>query len=200
MTKAVGERLMIRANALTTETDFVCIRGGNVLGTAGSVVPLFIRQIRENNEVTLTDDRMTRYFITLEEAIGFVLDAGERCPGGMMFVMKMPTYYIRHIAEALIRHYGDDRTGIRIIGLRPGEKLDEVLVSRNEAHLTYSLGDNDRGYYAILPSTNVRGLHTGKNPYKDHPFEMEEYSSATFIAQSSVEGARALLERSGFLK
>lgn len=195
MTKAVGERLMIQANDLTNDTDFVCVRGGNVLGTAGSVVPLFIRQIAETNEVTLTDERMTRYFITLGEAINLLLKAGASALAGEILVMKMPTYRITHIAEAIIARFGNSQTKVRSIGMRPGEKLDEVLVSKTEAPLTYNCGEE---FYAILPNTNVRSRHDLLGKIEN--IGLEEYSSATFIEKSSIEAATDLLERSGVFK
>jgi len=166
-----------------------------VLGTAGSVVPLFIRQIAENNEVTLTDERMTRYFITLGEAIQLLLTAASSALAGEILVMKMPTYRITDIAQAIINLVGNSDTKIRSIGIRPGEKIDEVLVSKTEAPLTYVCNDD---FYAILPNTNVRNLHDNIGKFEN--IGMEEYSSSTFIEHSSVEAAADLLERAGVLK
>ncbi|MGL4737871.1 MAG: polysaccharide biosynthesis protein [Cellulosilyticaceae bacterium] len=152
MTKAVGERLIIQANQLSSDTKFVCIRAGNVLGSNGSVVPLFISQIQRYNEVTLTDTNMTRYFMTLKEAIGLLFEAAEKSVGGEIFVMKMPACKITDIANILIAAYGNAQTTIKDIGMRPGEKLDEVLVSEYEAPHTYSYNDT---YYLIAPTLEI---------------------------------------------
>ncbi|MBS4162157.1 polysaccharide biosynthesis protein, partial [Klebsiella pneumoniae] len=89
MTKSLGERLMIRANDYSEHTDFVCIRGGNVLGTNGSVVPLFKHLIQKGEDLTLTSKEMTRFFLTVGEAIDLLLKASEDAQGGEIFVMKM---------------------------------------------------------------------------------------------------------------
>jgi len=150
VTKACGEKLVIAAN-LHNSTQFVCIRGGNVIGTNGSVVPLFVEQIDKTNEVTITDPRMTRFFMSLEEAIGLVLKATAETVGGEIFVMKMPGCKITDLAEVMIKRLGNSHTRIREIGIRPGEKLFEVLVSRYEVPRTYDLGK----YFVILPQINL---------------------------------------------
>ena len=83
-------KLIIAANNISPDTSFVCIRGGNVLGTNGSVIPLFKEQISKNNEITITNSEMTRFFMKVEEAIGLVLDAATHSIGGEIMVMKMP--------------------------------------------------------------------------------------------------------------
>ncbi|MGL5675396.1 MAG: polysaccharide biosynthesis protein [Cellulosilyticaceae bacterium] len=149
MTKAVGERLIIQANQLTNDTRFVCIRAGNVLGSNGSVVPLFIEQIKRYNSITITNKEMTRYFMTLQEAIGLLFQAAEKSIGGEIFVMRMPACKILDLANVLIATYGNKDTQIKDIGMRPGEKLHEVLVSEYEAPHTYSYNDK---YYLIAPT------------------------------------------------
>lgn len=146
MTKAVGEKLIIQANNLSDYTRFVCIRGGNVMGSNGSVIPLFIDQIKAGGPITFTDSRMTRFFLTLGDAIGLLFKASENSIGGETFVMNMPACYIIDLAEALMERYGKVETIEN--GIRPGEKLDEILVSKNEAILTYEYDDN---YFVILP-------------------------------------------------
>ncbi len=106
MTKAIGERLIIQANLLSKDTKFVCIRAGNVLGSNGSVVSFFINLIQTTKEITITDSRMTRYFITLTEAITLLFKAAEASYGGEIFVMRMPAYRIMDVAEVLIEDSG----------------------------------------------------------------------------------------------
>lgn len=144
-TKGVGERLSIQANSETTHTDFICIRGGNVLGTNGSVVPYIIDQIK-TNEVQITDSRMTRFFLTLPQAIKLLFRATEIGRGGETFVMNMPSFYIRDLVEILIEYYGPAK--IREIGAREGEKIDEILISENEISRTEKVDDD---YYCIYP-------------------------------------------------
>ena len=99
MTKAVGERIMIHANTISGigGTKFICIRGGNAIGSNGSAIPLFISQVKKNNEITLTDERMTRYFMTLEEAVKLIFKGAEIGTGGEVFVMRMPAFYMKTI-------------------------------------------------------------------------------------------------------
>ncbi|MED3950445.1 polysaccharide biosynthesis protein, partial [Priestia aryabhattai] len=99
LSKAMGERLIIHANTLNTKTKFVCIRGGNVLGTNGSVIHVFKKQIQEKGKIGITDPGMTRFFLTLEDAIKLVFKATFESLGGEIFVMKMPTCRIIDLAN-----------------------------------------------------------------------------------------------------
>ena len=102
MTKAIGEKLIVYANLLHSEHKFVCVRGGNVLGTNGSVVHLFMNQIKNKQQVSITDMNMTRFFLTLQDAITLLFKASEESIGGEIFVMTMPTCRIVDLAEVLI--------------------------------------------------------------------------------------------------
>ena len=176
MTKAVGEKLIIQANDLTDHTKFVCVRGGNVMGSNGSVIPYFIEQIRNGGPVTITDLRMTRFFLTLEEAIGLLFKAAEESMGGETFVMNMPAAYIKDVADILIEEYGD--ANITEIGSKPGEKLDEMLISKHEAVMSYKYDD---AYFVILPFNPKQDL---VDKYSNlEKFSQEEFSSKTFIMQ-----------------
>lgn len=149
MTKAVGEKIIIQANNLTTETDFVCIRGGNVMGSNGSVIPFFRDQIVHGGPITITDKRMTRFFITLEEAIELILTATITSCRGLIYVLNMSSCLITDVAEVLRDDLRLVRKHIPIeeIGMRQGEKLHEVLVSKNDEQNTAFCGD----YYVISP-------------------------------------------------
>ena len=174
MTKSVGEKLIIQANDLSNHTKFVCIRGGNVMGSNGSVIPYFIEQIQAGGPITITDLKMTRFFLTLEEAISLLFKAAEDSIGGETFVMNMPACYIRDIADVLIDEYG--AAEIKEIGGRPGEKLDEMLISKHESPLSYCYDEN---YFVILPSKSSVEL---TEKYKDlKKFAHQEFSSKTFI-------------------
>jgi FlaA1/EpsC-like NDP-sugar epimerase len=127
-TKLVSEKLFIQANAYTggRGTIFSCVRYGNVVGSRGSVVPLFIEQ-EKNGEVTITDERMTRFWVTLEQGVRFVIACIDRMCGGEVFVPKMPSMRMVDLAEAIVP--GVKR---KIIGIRPGEKLHEALITEEE--------------------------------------------------------------------
>lgn len=192
MTKALGERLVLHANDLGSTTRFVCIRGGNVMGTNGSVVPLFRDQIRQTGEVTLTDRRMTRFFLTLSEAIDLLLTAANASVGGETFVMKMNACSIEVLANALARRLSAKPVRIREIGIRPGEKLHEVLISRQEALHTFEFSDR---YYVILPTHGGSAALTAYNTCK--PFNGVEYHSNASLRDTAF--IESLLEDGGFL-
>jgi len=193
MTKAVGERLTIQANLLSDCTSFVCIRGGNVLGSNGSVIPYFIDQIKKENKVKITDKKMTRYFMTLPEAIQLLFKVAEHSIGGETFVMNMPSFKILDAAKVLIDIYGNDKTEIEEIGIRPGEKLDEVLVSKHEAVNTYEF---NKEYYLILP-TIIPKLYESYKQKKLNKVAFSEFTSKTKL--SSIPRLKKLLKQGGFI-
>ena len=192
-TKAAGEKIVIQANNLSRHTSFICIRGGNVLGSNGSVVPLFIDQIKRFNKITLTSGDMTRYFLTLSEAISLLFKASECASGGETFVMNMPSFYIHTLAEVLIDHYGDASTMIETIGLREGEKLHEVLVSEHESPRAYVY---DKDYYVIMPELKINKDYEYVTNHSKVTFK--EFSSAANVKDK--EYLKDLLDRGGFLK
>lgn len=178
VTKACGEKLMINANAYYNfnknhKTKFICIRGGNVIGTNGSVIPLFKKQILEKNAITVTDGFMTRFLMTTREAIGLIFAALENSVGGELFVMRMPGATLETIAKTMITLFGNEKTKMQTIGIRPGEKRHEVLVSQNEAPFTYVFS---KDYYLILPQVADRSTY--QKYLKLPEFGNEEFSSA----------------------
>ena len=194
MTKAVGERLIIHANKITRDTKFMCIRAGNVLGSNGSVLEFFINQIKRFNKVTITDMKMTRFFITLHDAIELLFTAAEKSIGGETFVEKMQSFKLIDLVEVLIEIFGNKDTEIQEIGIRPGEKIDEVLVSKYEIMNTYKY--NDR-YYLILPILYIEGL---AEYYKMNHLEkvtFDEYSSKTQLSDKTT--LKRLLRKGGFI-
>jgi UDP-N-acetylglucosamine 4,6-dehydratase/5-epimerase len=195
VTKSCAEKMIINAAFnYQTRTKFVCIRGGNVLGTNGSVIPLFKKQISESNRITITNPEMTRYLMTKNEAIGLVLEAVKRAKGGEIFVMRMDATSVANIADAMILKYGNKKTERVVIGSRPGEKLDEVLVSRYEAPFTRILSDK---YYVVLPQHNDPEL---TETYKEYPkIDLTEFNSRN-ATQLSVKGVLEKVEgeKNGF--
>ncbi len=135
-TKLSAEKLIVQSNAYAggRKTRLSCTRYGNVVGSRGSVVPVFIRQREENNTLTVTDKRMTRFWLTLEQGAHFVIHAIEEMQGGEVFVPKIPSMRIMDLARAVSPH-----AEIKVIGIRPGEKLHETLISRDESRSTVEL-------------------------------------------------------------
>lgn len=190
MTKAVGEKIIIQANDLSDYTKFVCIRGGNVMGSSGSVIPLFIEQIKKGGPLTITDNKMTRFFLTLEEAIKLLFKASIDSIGGETFVMNMPACYITDLAEVLMEEYGT--VEVKETGIRPGEKLDETLISHHESKLSYCYDEN---YFLTLPVGYNQKLAIR---YQElDPFPYEEFSSKTKILNK--EEIKEMLKKGNFL-
>src|SRR5579885_3439458 len=142
MTKAVQERLFVRANLDGGPTRFVCVRYGNVLASRGSVIPLFHEQIRRGGPVTITTTDMTRFLLSLEQAVDTIFAAVRGARRGETYIPRVPSARVTDIAAALV---GDRKIETRVTGIRPGEKVHEILVSEEEAHRTLARGD----YYAI---------------------------------------------------
>lgn len=142
-TKLCAEKLFVQSNSYSGEggTRFSCARYGNVVGSRGSVIPLFKKQ-RENGKITVTDERMTRFWLTLEQGVRFVISCIEQMRGGEVFVPKIPSMRIVDLAEAV-----SPGCEIEFIGIRPGEKLHEVLISRDESRYTLEL----EGMFVIQP-------------------------------------------------
>lgn len=143
-TKLVAEKLFVQANAYsgTGPTRFSCVRYGNVVGSRGSVIPLFVQQ-RQTGRITVTDRRMTRFWITLDQGVRFVLNCIERMHGGEVFVPKIPSMKMMDLVQAIA-----PEATVEDIGIRPGEKLHESLISEDEARQTIEVED----MYVVQPS------------------------------------------------
>jgi Predicted nucleoside-diphosphate sugar epimerases len=148
MTKALQERLVLRANLSSTNngTRFCCVRYGNVLRSRGSVIPFFRQQIARGEVPTVTDQRMTRFLLTLNDAIDLVIFAVEETQGGETFVRKAPSARIVDIAAALCEEAGR-QPEYRVVGTLPGEKFHEILISEEEMPRT----ENAEDYFVIHP-------------------------------------------------
>jgi len=144
--KLASDKLFVAANNMAGghRTRFSVARYGNVVGSRGSVVPLFKKLLAEGaKELPVTDPRMTRFWITLEQGVDFVLKNFQRMQGGEIFVPKMPSMRIMDLVESLAPDIG-----IRIIGIRPGEKLHEIVCPADDSHLTLEFPD----HYVIQPT------------------------------------------------
>ena len=160
-TKLAAEKLMVQSNAYAggMTTRFSCVRYGNVVGSRGSVVPLFIKQ-RETGVVTLTDERMTRFWISLDQGVQFVIRCIEEMQGGEVFVPKIPSMKMVDLAAVIA-----PAAEIKIIGIRPGEKLHEVLISEDEARTTVELAD----MYVVQPAAALWFGHSWSEQGKALP-------------------------------
>ena len=144
MTKAVQERIFVAANILSPKTRFICVRYGNVLASRGSVIPVLHDQIRAGGPVTITDPGMTRFLLSLNQAVDTVFTALKEARRGETYVPRAPSATVMNLAKALI---GDRKIPIETIGIRPGEKMHEIMVSEEEIHHCARRGD----YLAIRP-------------------------------------------------
>jgi FlaA1/EpsC-like NDP-sugar epimerase len=178
--KLMGERLMTAANAFRQGNGpiFASTRFGNVLGSRGSVIPLFRRQIAQGGPVTLTDPQMTRFIMTLREAVKLVIESTFLAQGGEVFVTKMPIAHIADLAEVMIQilaekiGYQYKDIEVKVIGTKPGEKLYEELMSEEETRRTVELPD----YFVVLPAfesvyQNIEYIYPGVlNERVEHPY------------------------------
>jgi FlaA1/EpsC-like NDP-sugar epimerase len=186
MTKAIQERIFIAANVLNPRTRFICVRYGNVLASRGSVIPLFHDQIRNGGPVTLTDPAMTRFLLSLNDAVDTVFEALRSARPGETYVPRAPAATVANLAAALI---GERRIETRVTGIRPGEKMHEIMVSEEEAHHCVQRG----AYFAIramLPELSAGGAG------EPNALQREFCSADTVL---DLPGTVKLLERHGLL-
>lgn len=183
MTKALQERVLLEANIGSKQTKFVCVRYGNVIASRGSVVPLFVEQIRRGGPVTITVKEMTRFLLTLDRAVDTVFAAVRQGRGGETFIPIVPAALVTDVATALM---GDKEVPFVFTGIRPGEKLHEIMVSEEERFRTVARA----GYYVILPV-----LPELRDSAVIEPVLQGEYSSEH--DNISVDELRSLLAESG---
>jgi UDP-glucose 4-epimerase len=181
MTKAIQERVFLSANVTCTQTRFICVRYGNVLASRGSVIPLFHDQIKHGGPVTITTEEMTRFLLSLDEAVDVILGAVRDARAGETFVPKAPAARVADVAAALI---GDRPIEVKVVGIRPGEKVHEILISEEECHRSVERGR----FYAIRPILPELDREPGAKP----AFKTE-YSSALNLL--SPKETRELLQR-----
>jgi FlaA1/EpsC-like NDP-sugar epimerase len=185
MTKSIQERVVIRANLDCPATRFVCVRYGNVLASRGSVIPLFHEQIRCGGPVTITTSDMTRFLLSLQQAVDVIFAVVRDGKRGETFIPRVPACKVVDIAEVLV----DGRPiPVVVTGIRPGEKVHEILISDEESERTVLRGD----YFAIRP------ILPELRPGPDEPRALEgEFSSSRFVMP--LADVRTLLERERLL-
>lgn len=179
-TKLAAEKLFVQSNAYAggKSTRYSCVRYGNVVGSRGSVVPVFIRQ-KEKNKLTITDERMTRFWITLEQGVAFVIRCIEQMQGGEVFVPKIPSMRVIDVARAIAPDAELDA-----IGIRPGEKLHEVLIHADEARATVELED----MFVVQPSAALWFGHAWQENGRKLPegFRYASDSNSDWLTQDQI--------------
>ena len=195
ISKAMMEKVAVAKSRNSAETVINVTRYGNVMASRGSVIPLFIEQIRTGKPITLTDPNMTRFMMTLDEAVDLVLYAFEHGQPGEIFVQKAPAATIEVLAKALTALVGKPEHEVRVIGTRHGEKLYEALLSREEMVAAEDLGD----YYRVPP--DLRDLNYGKFVEEGETkiSEATDYNSYN-TNRLDVAGMQALLMKLRFMQ
>lgn len=195
ISKAMMEKVIVAKSRSSSSTVICATRYGNVMASRGSVIPLFTNQIRAGQPITITDPHMTRFMMTLDDAVDLVLYAFEHGTPGDIFVQKAPAATIEILARALTELLGVPAHPINIIGTRHGEKLFEVLLSREEMVAAQDLG----GYYRVPP--DLRDLNYGKFVEQGEVriSEAVEYNSHN-TTRLEVTGMKALLMKLRFMQ
>lgn len=189
-TKLASDKLFVAANNFRGKHDikYSVVRYGNVLGSRGSVIPFFLDQ-KKNKILPITDERMTRFSITLDEGVDFVINSLEIMWGGETFIPKIPTYSIVDVAKAI-----SPDSKIKIIGIRPGEKLHEEMITETDSLNTIEFNN----YYVILPSTPLWDLESFRKESSESPGKKCDfgfsYNSGTNSQRLSVKDLEKLIK------
>lgn len=196
MSKAMMEKVMVAKsrNLDDTKTIFCATRYGNVMASRGSVIPLFVDQMNAGKPLSITDPNMTRFMMTLEDAVDLVLFAFENAKQGDLFVQKAPAATVETLAKALIELYKSD-SKINIIGVRHGEKLYETLVNREDMVKAEDMGD----YYRIPADNRDLNYEQYYSEGVQDSFNLEEYHSHN-TNQLDIEGMKQLLFKLPMIK
>ena len=184
-TKLCSDKLFVAGNAYSGDanTRFSVVRYGNVVGSRGSVIPFFLKQ-KENGILPITDSRMTRFWITLEQGVSFVLRSFEIMVGGELFVPKLPSMKIMYLAKAIA-----PECKTKIIGIRPGEKLHEVMITKDDARMTLEFDD----HYIIQPFFRFFSQRFKNNGGKPVPEDFE-YNSGTNTWWLTIKELREMVK------
>jgi FlaA1/EpsC-like NDP-sugar epimerase len=189
ISKAMMEKIICSQNLVESTTIFCCVRYGNVMGSRGSVIPLFRQLIEQDSPLTLTVPHMTRFLLTLDQSVDLVLHALTTARGGEIFVRKAPACTVLDLTRTMCRKYskrGADHP-INIVGIRPGEKIHEVLVNE----------------YEILRATEDASYYTIHPEYRATPIEASadrlglEYTSANTEQLTRFEDISTLIDAMG---
>ena len=196
-TKLLMEKLFVTSsNYLKKErhkTKFVALRYGNVLGSSGSVIPKFIEQIKNKGKITITDPAMTRFSISMDEALDFILHATEITKGSEIFVPKLRAYSIAGLKEALFELL--DRTDEENIGIREGEKLNEILINSDEIRYTWEY----ENMYMLLNPSAQKHISLDEFPNKNRVTNMDDYNSGS-VEKIPKDEMKKIIINSGLLE
>lgn len=199
-TKLLAERLVQAANFSkgNVETKFVAVRFGNVMGSRGSVIPFFKKQIETNRKITVTDPEMTRFMMTLSQSVRLIMDAGEQTLGGEVFILKMPVIKLQDLAEVVVEetcsklNIGIEEVELQTIGLRAGERRFEELMTKDESECAFDLGS----MYSVISSINSEFLREFYEKYDRA--RIGSYNSDDEVVLSK-EQVRNLLKEEGLV-
>ena len=198
-TKLLMEKLFVAANNYLNRekhrTIFLAVRYGNVLGSSGSVIPKFIEQIKANKQVTITDPKMTRFSITMNEALDLILNAITSAKGSEIFVPKLRAYNIVDVKNALTELISD--TGEKITGIRTGEKLHETLINEDEIRYGWEFENMymiASPLYTLFNDKNIKESYQGIKKIED----VQKYSSDS-VEKISVKDLKTIIENAGLL-
>ncbi len=195
-TKLLMEKLFVNANLYSNpkrhKTKFVALRYGNVLGSSGSVVPLFIQQIKEKKKITITHPEMTRFSITMDEALDFILGTTKIAKGSEIFLPKLRSYSIIDLKNALFELLGN--TGAETVGIRQGEKVHETLINSDEIRYSWQLKDKYLIANQFYEDKKIKNTYTGIKKITDMP----RYSSDT-VKKIPKNELKQIIKRSGLL-
>jgi len=185
-TKLCSDKLFVSANAYSgTDMKFSVVRYGNVMGSRGSVIPLFLDQQKER-VLSITNKEMTRFNITLREGADFVLSCLERMRGGEIFVPKLPSYRLADLAEAI-----GPNCEHKVVGIRPGEKMHEEMITEGDSYSTVDVGS----YYALLPPNDNHLTEIYRNEFDAIPVKQDfSYNSKSNERFLSVSEIRELIK------
>ena len=196
-TKLLMEKLFVSANNYPNkkkyQTKFIALRYGNVLGSSGSVIPKFISQIKNGKKLTITDLDMTRFSITMDEALDFILQATEYGKGYEIFVPKLKAYTISNVKDILQKMLGN--VDEEIIGIRPGEKLHETLINPDEIRYAWEAKNLYMIINPFVPESKIKELHSEIQKVSN----LKSYSSDK-VEKIPSEELKQLIEKSGLLE
>lgn len=194
-TKLLMEKLFVTANNYLNRekhrTKFLAVRYGNVVGSSGSVIPKFIEQIKAKKKLTITDPKMTRFSITMEQALDLIIDTAINGKESEIYVPKLKAYSIMDVKDTLFELLGN--TGEEVVGIRAGEKLHEVLINRDEIRASWDLGDKYMIANPLKDEDIIRKSYSNKIK-KIHG--MDTYSSDNVEKLSKAELKKIILESS----
>jgi len=195
ISKALMEKVAISKSKNSNSTIICVTRYGNVMASRGSVIPLFVEQIGLGKEITLTDPNMTRFMMTLDDAVKLVLYAFENGDSGDIFVQKSPAASVETLAHALVSVLGKEQYPIKVIGTRHGEKLYESLLSREEMVKAEDLG----GYYRVPPDLRNLNYSNFFEKGDEKISQSEDYNSHN-TERLDIDSMKQLLMKLSFIK